>query len=260
MVWHYYQVGKGDKLTLFFPGYGHACSRFLPLFDALSRDYTCVCIELPRPSTTLSDIPIGIRPEAIKALVCFVLRQYQRTAVTLMGYSLGGRYALTAIAHCPELIEALVLLAPDGLTSHPAYIIATQTVIGRWLFRVLMNHPAALQAWFHFLRKTDLIDRERYLALIRPLSTPTHRHRLADSWLQSRFLGHKPNAIKRLVQAYQIRFLVLCGSTDALISARQCARYVQHIPGAECSIVHAGHWLLTPEIIQRVSRFLSRKK
>ncbi|MGB0511538.1 MAG: alpha/beta fold hydrolase, partial [Flavobacteriales bacterium] len=53
---------------------------------------------------------------------------------TLIGYSLGGRVALSWWAQEPERFSRVVLMAPDGLVKNPGYRFAVDTAVGRaWL-------------------------------------------------------------------------------------------------------------------------------
>jgi pimeloyl-ACP methyl ester carboxylesterase len=78
--------------------------------------------------------------------------------LTLLGFSLGARIALTLYEANPEKVERLVLLAPDGLKVNFWYWLATQTWIGNKLFACTMQHPGWFLLFLKLLNKLKLVN------------------------------------------------------------------------------------------------------
>src|SRR5690606_4094867 len=81
---------------------------------------------------------------------------------TLMGFSLGGRVALSLYQAEPARVEKLILLAPDGLKVNFWYWIATQSWLGNRLFALSMKRPGWFFALLKFLNRLGFVNTSVY--------------------------------------------------------------------------------------------------
>lgn len=84
------------------------------VFTALGPEREVVAVDLPGFGRTTGIEPVGGAPE----LADFVARAARRLAMppaVVMGVSMGGDVALNLALRHPDLVEALVLIAPGGL-------------------------------------------------------------------------------------------------------------------------------------------------
>ena len=73
----------------------------------------------------------------------------------VLGFSLGGRIALSLYQAQPENVEKLILLAPDGLIVNFWYWFSTQTWIGNNIFSFSMKYPGWFFAFLKMVNKTN---------------------------------------------------------------------------------------------------------
>jgi pimeloyl-ACP methyl ester carboxylesterase len=57
---------------------------------------------------------------------------------------MGGRVALVLLELMPERVKSLLLLAPDGFKINLIYKFASETKLGRSMYKYLIDHPGWL--------------------------------------------------------------------------------------------------------------------
>lgn len=109
----YVDEGQGKQTLLFI----HGLATYLPSWynniEALKSKYRCVAIDLPgygRSSKGKTTSGIGDYAD----VVLKVIDQLKLKKVVLVGHSMGGQVAVTAVLKASELFEKLILLAPAG--------------------------------------------------------------------------------------------------------------------------------------------------
>ncbi|HEY8971761.1 MAG TPA: alpha/beta fold hydrolase, partial [Puia sp.] len=214
----YYRWGKGPRLLLCFHGYGESAPGFSFLEDILGDAFTILAIDLPfhgqtdwkeaplTPATLLTiideiisanvcpsdeppaaaPVPVELPPAAPVQAIPTPEKGAPPLAGSsgwwLMGYSMGGRIALSLLEHAPERIDRLILLAPDGLVVNPWYWLATQTRPGRQLFKWTMYHPG----WFFLVlrmgNKLGLVNPSVYKFVANYVDNKEIRSALYTRW------------------------------------------------------------------------------
>ncbi len=249
---HYHRWGKGDKLLLCFHGYGETAATFAFLSEALDNEFTIVAIDLPfHGQTEWNDSSGQTLPFTVNELLSILetlLSTLGIPAATpwyLMGYSMGGRIALSLLEAVPDRVARLVLAAPDGLRLNPWYWLATQTLPGRLLFRYTIHHPG----WFLFVLRAGntlkLVNPSIYKFVAGYVDNPGIRHDLYIRWTGLRkFRPHLP-VIKDIIRRRQLPVRILYGRFDRIIRVKRGEQFRKGIePYCQLTVLPAGHQLL----------------
>jgi len=259
----YYRWGNGPRLLLSFHGYGESALSFSFLEDVLGNTFTILAIDLPfHGQTDWKEAPL-----TATTLLTIIDEIVARELVTspspkgwwLMGYSMGGRIALSLLEHTPERIERLMLLAPDGLVVNPWYWLATQTMPGRWLFKWTMYHPG----WFFFVLRTGdklrLVNPSVYKFVANYVDNKEIRSALYIRWTGLRLFKPRLAVIKDIIRSRQIPVQLLYGKFDRIIRVERGESFRKGIePWCELTVIPAGHQLLKKDHIQALlSPFLA---
>jgi pimeloyl-ACP methyl ester carboxylesterase len=243
---HYYRWGKGDKLLLCFHGYGESAGSFSFLQDALGEEFTILSIDLPYHGRSgWKDAPLTV--EMLLSLIDDMIADTPslRQGWWLMGYSMGGRIALSIVEKVPERIEKLILLAPDGLIVNPWYWLATQTMPGRLLFKWTMYHPG----WFFFVLRTGnklrLVNPSVYKFVASYIGNRQIREELYTRWTGLRLFRPRIAAIKSIIRSRQLPVRILYGKFDRIIRVERGEQFRKGIePWCQLTVLPAGHQLL----------------
>ncbi len=166
----------------------------------------------------------------------------------LMGYSMGGRVALQLVELVPGKIRGLVLLAPDGLTVHPLYWLATQTGIGNRLFRRVMNKPGGLFSILRAANALRLVNPSIYKFTQHYINDNQVRQELYVRWTTMR--GFRPHLhhIQAIIRERQLPVFLLYGQYDRIILSKTGLRFQKGGIADYCrlQVLPTGHQLLHP--------------
>jgi pimeloyl-ACP methyl ester carboxylesterase len=255
----YICYGRGPRLLLCFHGYGESAASFAFLEEALHDDFTVIAIDLPFHGDTDWKEGLYLDPAQLLSIVEAIVAGLPGTydGWTLLGYSMGGRVALTLFQLAPDKISRLVLLATDGLQMNPWYWIATQTRAGNRLFRWTMKRPG----WLFFLLRTGHV-----LRVVNPSIFKFTAHYIDDDqvrenlyirWTTMRgFRPHLP-AIGALIRSRGIPVQLLYGSYDRIIRWERGERFRRpNAPFCQLTLLTAGHQLLQPKFLDVIVKAL----
>ena len=117
-----------------------------------------------------------------------------------MGFSLGGRIALTLFQLIPEKVDRIVLLAPDGLKVNFWYWLSTQTFLGNKLFAFTMKKPGWFFGFLKMLNKLGMVNASVFKFVNYYIGNPEIRQALYVRWTAMRKLKPYLKKVKSLDQ------------------------------------------------------------
>jgi len=246
---HYHRWGRGGKLLLCFHGYGESAETFSLLAEPLGDEYTIVAIDMPLHGKTEWNEGLDFTVDQLLVIIDTILTGIDvipdPRSWHLMGYSMGGRIALSLLEAAPEKVEKLILAAPDGLRLNPWYWLATQTRPGRLLFWYTMYHPG----WFLFMLKTGnklkLVNPSVYKFVVNFIGRHEVRRELYTRWTTLRHFRPHLNKIKTIIRTRQLPVRILYGKYDRIIREQRGRQFQKGIePWCRLTILSAGHQLL----------------
>lgn len=255
------RFGHGPQVAVCFHGYGEQGASFAFLEKHLGASYTFIAINLPHHGHTQWKEPALFTVQQLLQVMEAIFRQQGVAAerFTLLGYSMGGRVALTVANAVPDRVSRLCLVAPDGMKMNFWYWLSTQTKAGNGLFRFTMKHPG----WF-----TGLIKGAHRLRLVNTsigkfldyyIGDPVVRQELYDRWTCMRKFTPDLQQLQKDIRKYQIPVRLLYGKYDRIIVAARAEPFVRGA-GAHCSIkvLAAGHQLLQERYAAAIGEMLLR--
>src|SRR5687767_6850457 len=144
----WYRFGEGPEAVVCFHGYGESADSFEFLGRHAGTRFSFYAIDLPFHGYTDWKEGLLFTHIDLLAVIETILGDKEKK-FSLMGFSLGGRIALSLYQSIPQKINKLLLFAPDGLKVNFWYRVATETAAGNRFFHFTMKHPA----WFFGILK-----------------------------------------------------------------------------------------------------------
>lgn len=244
---NYSYGGSGEKLLLCLHGYGESEKSFHFLETYLPADYRILAIDLPFHGETSWKEGLNFSTDDLVAIINNICREHTGYTgrLTLAGFSMGGRVALSLLEKMPAQTDKVILMAPDGLKVNAWYRLATRTFIGNRLFRFTMRYPQ----WFMLLLKIGnalgIINQSIYKFTRYYIHDKTVREELYNRWTCMRYIRPHLPAIKRSVVQHAIPVRLLYGEYDRIIRHERGEKF-RHGIESFCTlrIIPTGHQVL----------------
>ena len=250
---HYRRWGTGPRLVFAFHGYGESAAAFTFLGEAIGVDFTLVAIDLPFHGQTEWNDGLFFDPvdllfvlQGIEAALASTQPASYLPGWWLLGYSMGGRIALQLLQDSPQLVDKLVLLAPDGLKLNPWYWLATQTRPGNILFRATMRRPGWLFLLLRLGNWLKLVNPSVYKFTVQYINDDRVRQELYTRWTTMRRFRPRLAVIAAIIRERQLPVRLVYGSYDRIIRWESAEKFRKRGIAATChlTLLSTGHQLL----------------
>jgi pimeloyl-ACP methyl ester carboxylesterase len=252
---HYRVIGKGQKVMLAFHGYGQSSSYYQVMDKVLGDDYTIYAFDLFfHGGSHLHKNNMPLTKEFLSEFVHHFLEKNNIKKFSLMGFSMGGKFALTLVEKMPERLDELVLIAPDGIKTSFWYNIATYPGWLQQLFKRTVLKPEPFFKMLKVLEKYNMIHKSLVrFAQFQMDSTPK-RLRVYRSWIGFRDLNFDIRLIVKLLNKYQVPVSMFLGEYDQIISPKRVSVFVDALNKGEVILLKTGHSYLLQDVAEHLHK------
>ncbi len=179
-------------------------------------------------------------------MVALVLEQLQVRKATLVGHGWGCAVALQLAGERPQLVQRLVLLAPQVYDDPLALYRSVFKVryAGPYLGRALVWATTSGDPFWTLLRRRGFYDRTMATrAYLDEARQPTHVAGTISSLL-AMASSPQENNLPQMISSLKISTLIMTGREDACVPAQEGSRLASAISGAKLVVIpEAGHYL-----------------
>lgn len=238
----FHKLGSGPRILLAFHGIGQdGSSCFAPILASLGIHYTIYAFDLPFHGQH-GDAPFEVilKAEWKKSIQEF-LKETNITRFDITGFSIGGRFALATLEAFPENIDNAFLIAPDGVSEHPMYTLATRVPPARWIYGWLMRHPGVFFPGVHVARTLKLASKSLVRFTQQVLNTPEKRQTIYRSWVAFRDLRFDIPALVKTANANQVTIYLFAGVYDSLLKPKAVRKLAELLPQNQYIELKSGH-------------------
>lgn len=247
-IFHYTIYGDGAEVLIAFHGFSESGKSFAPLKLSLSRRYTIYAFDLPFHGETKWNEPRPFTTSDLEKIISQFTKQHTIEKFAVLGFSMGGKCALHLTQVMPEKIDALWLLASDGIKTNKIYNVAVYPKWGRELFRTTINHPG----WFF-----AMVNTATTLKLLTPwlkkftynhMDTRVKRTRLYNTWISMAAFNPDIQLVKQKINTYQIPVRLFFGKRDEVIPVSVGAYFAEGLDNCELIQLERGHYFIDEKI------------
>lgn len=260
----YYHFGTGSQKVVCFHGYGEDASVFNFLANYAGNQFSFYSIDLPFHGKTDWKDGLNFSMADLSAIVQLIINENglepptANSKVYLLGFSLGGRVALSYTEANPEKVGRLVLLAPDGLKLNFWYGLATQTWLGNRLFAFIMKNPSFFVGVLKLFNKLGLVNTSIFKFVKYYIGDASVRDLLYKRWTTLRKLKPQLSIIKATIQKNNIPVRLVYGKHDRIILSSVGEKFKKGIE-EQCTlqVIAAGHQVLHEKYVTDIMQSLS---
>lgn len=239
---HYSKTGDGQQVVLLFHGFGQDKNIFNQLADTHFRHYTLYAFDLffhGKSTWGYDEQPL----EKSFWLSCVheFLAENRIEKFSVVGFSLGSRFALSLAEGFPKRVEHLYLLAPDSIKTSFWYRLATYPILFRKLFKSMVVHPNRFFVLTNALQKLNIMDKGLIRFAESQMNTEEKRNRVYYSWVVFRHLSFKLNRITTLLNQEKLPTTLVLGEHDKMITHKNLAGFINRVPHLNLVLLKCGH-------------------
>ncbi|HYG02198.1 MAG TPA: alpha/beta hydrolase [Chryseosolibacter sp.] len=239
---HYVHAGGGKEAMLFFHGFGQDHSVYLPLIQSLTPQYDLYIFDLYfHGKSVWGNDEKPVTKNIWKETLDIFLQTKEITQFSVVGFSMGGKFALATLELFPTRVRSCFLIAPDGVKTSFWYNMATYPVMLRKFFKGMINDYHRFQRLAVVLNKLKLVDQGLIRFADYQMGTEQKRKRVYYSWVVFRLLRFSMKNISALIRANNIRLTVITGKYDKVIKPKNMQALLRYVPEADFYILEAGH-------------------
>lgn len=250
------KFGHGPSVLLAFHGFGQTHQVFNSVRKRLESQFTIFALNLffHGNSTYVDNQPL---PKLYwQRLISTFLEAQGIERFSVLGFSLGGRFALTTAEEFAHRIDQLILIAPDGITNSFWYTVATQSSVGRRLFKYALDHLNQLNQFGYALVRIGLLNQSIMRLVDYSLNTSQQRERVYQSWISFRRIHPDLNTLSSLLNSHRVRVRFFTGALDRIVPGSYSVPLTNKLRRYELTIFNTGHHRL----IELTAEHLVRSK
>ncbi len=229
-------------------GQDHRC--FLPLAEVLKDQYTFYLLDLPFHGQSLPLQTEKLTMEAWKASLELFLNENNITTFSVVGFSMGGKFALGTVQLFPKQIESCWLLAPDGITESPWYRLATRFWFTKFFFRIFISNAGNIKKLAYPLLKLNLVERSTVKFAESTLANAAQRERVYRSWVGFSAIRPDMAAVAQIVGQNHIHLKLFLGQFDTLLPISYVKPLTQRLPDVKPILLKTGHHRLIEKVAE----------
>ena len=239
--------GEGPENLLAFHGFGQDRLIFKKWAEIVGHKYTIFAFDLFYHGLS-QRTPGKLKKDEWKNWVHQFLMQEKLDSFSVLGYSLGGRFAISTAMEYSTRMNELILIAPDGIFLTPWFKLATTPGL-RWAFKYLMTRPHVMEGFIRFNDRSKVINTYITDFARKEMGDLENRRRVFRSWNHFKTLGYTHNElIKKLSESSMTKKLII-GDKDQIIQPQGILPIVEGIEGLKISrLPLKHHQLIKPEV------------
>ena len=256
----YVTYGTGKTAVVCLHGYAQNATRWSILESYLKDKYTLYAFDLPYHGKTQWSNVETFTVSAFVDIIKQVLPANTKTFY-LLAYSMGGRIALGLLQAIPQMIEKIILLAPDGFHGNPWYRFATHTRIGRRLFNQFKKNPKLIITVGKQLRKRGILSDQLYNLAFYFINDESARFTLYDRWISTRHFDPSLKKIKDIILRQRLPVDMVFAKHDKIILASRGSTFAKGLEKyVHIHVIDTGHSFLYAPQAAYIASFFNEAK
>ena len=232
--------GSGNNYLICYPGFGESYKSFEKLSKSLSS-YTLVAINLYFIGASKRYKAGMLSNEEWKSTFFEFLHSLRIDRFSVLGFSLGGRFALSTFESFHDRMDQLILVAPDGVRRRFTYELATFPLFLRQLFWLLMKYPKPYFLVVDLLAKSRLVN--SFVANFSKSQMGDHQTRMTiyNSWVTFKHLKISNQKLLHLAENGITQCTFIFGNKDKIISIDRHSRFLSKLSKSNIHVLPFGH-------------------
>jgi pimeloyl-ACP methyl ester carboxylesterase len=254
---HYSAYGKGEKVLICFHGYGQSNEHFKSLEKVLGGEYLIYGFDLFYHGQSFwheKEKPLS--KIFWQEMMQKFLSEKKIGRFEVLGFSMGGKFALATLEKFYQQIDKIILIAPDGIKTSFWYILATYPFWMRKIFRRIIIRPGIYFSLVKILSVLRLADKGVLRFANTQMQTRKQRRRVYYSWIVFRELTFDMKMISDILNKNSIKLEIFLGEYDKIITKENMKGLLEKLKDYSLNMLPAGHSALVESVAEYYKKSL----
>ena len=254
----YSVFGTGEKILLVFHGYGHTHKNMKGIEESLSEEYKIYSFDLFFHGFSEWNYDDSqLTKEHWFSMLNAFLTENNIDKFSILGFSLGGKVALSTIEIMPDKIDRLYLIAPDGLEYNIWYDLATSKIL-KGIFKMTIIKPQIFEVVVKVLNKLKLLDKSTLRFSSTQMNSKEKRRRVYFSWTVYKGLTPDIEKVTEFLNRNKNQVIVYLGRYDRIIKSETVLAFTSKLKYCKVHQLNSGHNNLLDEVSNLLYEELSK--
>ncbi len=231
----------GKPWVVFLHGFGQNYRAFEPVYEKWEGCYSFLALHIFFHGESQLDGKQPLQMKEWAELVKALLSKMGIEKAHWLGYSMGAKFTLAAFQLFPQGFLSITLLAPDGLVMNNWYRLATRSVWGRLVLKILLQYLPFLRHIVLLPGKAGILPKSLGRFAESQLHTRESRRQVLNTWLNFRAIWPDANIWHRNLPEEKGWLRVITGHRDAIIPTNKFRHFRQRYPGIDWQEIKSGH-------------------
>lgn len=253
----YRRFGSGSEVWVFFHGFGQRHQDLLAFEKLRTPNQRYLFVDnIYHGQSSWNSSEKALSKEEWKAILLSLLHQENIDSFHLVGYSMGGKFALLSYELLPDRVNSLLLLAPDGIKTGLWYSMSNYPSGINPLFKRVIFRPQRFFSFIEGLKTVGLLQKSLVKFVQTQLETRSKR---AQAYLVWKVLGGIHLQLGTIIQQLRkkpIPVTVVVGEFDRMVSPKNLERFTAKVPQLQLILLPVGHGQLIEATISHLSSTL----
>ncbi len=220
----YVKYGIGNKALVAFHGFGQDKSVYKPFAEHLHQ-YTVYSFDLFfHGDSHYVEKDKALDPQVFITLFSSFLEREFIQKFSIIGFSIGAKFALLLTQYFAKDINHLILVGPDGVVPNFWYQLATGNGLSRRFYKTVVFNPNLFFMLLFLANSFKLANPTVIKFAKNQMDTQVKRSQVYDTWMVFRKIN---TPFKKLTHAQQIgdfKIVVFLGNQDLVIPLRELTK------------------------------------
>lgn len=242
-MFHYLVFGDGPQTLLALHGFGDDGSLFTKL-PALCETYTVHAFDMPFHGHTLWPVEKPFHKADILSVMETWRSENEIEAFDLMGYSMGGKIALSIFPEFQKSISKLMLVAADGidLPFYRRFTFFDRLNFG--MLKLLFHFDVVFHSFLEIFYRLKLIDSYSYRFSKKWMRTTKHRKERLQLWYSMRSVIPNFDLLNKIIAENQTEVSLYWGTEDKVVPITPAEKWASNSEEVQLFTLDDGHLII----------------
>jgi pimeloyl-ACP methyl ester carboxylesterase len=196
----------------------------------------------------------NLHHENLHEIVSQILTEEGIEKFSVIGYSLGGKFALNMVNYFPMSIERVILIAPEGIKLNNFYNFSSRIWLARRAYKNAISNPAWFFSLARFLKKIKVFSPSMIKFIEIQMGEEKDRQMAYNTWAKFRYVFPNQGRLKRNLEVNNIDLVIMIGEKDRIIKPEMGSYFIRKMGRGEFRMLPITHDVFKSEYLEIIKR------